>query len=584
MLYAAVMLQGLAGSSFTYPQVAPTEGFTYPQVAPTEGRPVLATPGPTATDAKSPANSLPAPAQTDAAPATVQITGPDGKPLSPAVEAEIRKSLEARGGQAAIVTSAEPGDRDILVSGIRQRGAVRGNVAPERVFGAADLKAFGANDVGSLLDSVAPQGLGRNDSGGVAVLINGRRASSIADIASYPADAIERVEVLPEAAALSYGFAAGQKLINVITFARYRLASLEGRVGTPTRGDALNYDWTSQLFRVNGDRRLNLVAKARDQPALRYSQRGFDALPDRTLLPRSETLSIRPSIAGDWGGTAYGADLQYDRSDSRSLLGPGAAGPVALRTADRTAQGGIKLDRRIGRFSYSVLSRLRLDSASTDLFERAVDGTAGRTNYREWTGNFEFLANGALFSLANGQAYGSAKVLLAHEEASSSAPTFGRGLRHVRTKAALLWSLDLPIAGRSGGPIGRLLGHLSTQQTFRTDGRSISDYNGGVNWTLSRALNASSTFAIEGVLPPLRLLAQPIFRSPGALVYDAVGGEVASVDILSGGTPDLRASRTRRMTQEIFYRPLVDVDLVISGSFSHSKTRRNTARSWATTV
>lgn len=512
--------------------------------------------------------------QADPAPSTMQITGPDGKPLPPGVEPEIRKALETRGEQAPPETNAAADDAGILVSGIRQRGAVSGNIAPERVFGAADLKAFGANDVGSLLDSVAPQSLGRSTSGGAAVLINGRRVSSIAEIASYPADVIERVEVLPEAAALSYGFSAGQKLINVITFARYRSASLESRTGVPTRGGAPSYDWTAQLFRVDGDSRFNAVAKVIEQSALQYGRRGFERLPDRTLLPRSKTLSIRPSIAGSWGGAHYGADLQYDSNDSRSLLGPSAAGAVVLNTANQTAQGGIKLDRRMGQFSWSVLSRLRLDSARTDLSDSAADGTTNRTSYREWGGDVEFLANGPLFHVASGQAYGSARLSIAHEEALSSASSFGQRSRYVRTKAALFWSLDLPIAGSCGGAIGCLFGHVSTQQMFRTDGRSISDYNLGVNWSPSRALNVSATFAEEGALPPLRLLAQPTFRSPGALVYDAVRGELATVDIFSGGTPDLRASSTQRMTQEVFYRPLPDVDFVISGNFSDIRTRR----------
>lgn len=565
MLYAAVALQGPVKSPSAYMQAAPSKA---PSVAATSG---------SAAAEREATNQRPtSPAKTDTAPANVQITGPDGKPLPPEVEAEIRKAMQAQGDHAPKVTGADVGEHDILVSGIRQRGSVRGNVAPERVFEAADLKAFGANDVGSLLDSLAPQGLGRNDGGGTAVLINGRRASSIAEIASYPADAIERVEVLPEAAALSYGFAAGQKLINVITFARYRQTSLEGRVGTPTRGGAPNYDLTTQLFRVDGDRRFNLVAKVRDQPALQYGQRGFDALPGRTLLPHSRTQSIRPSIAGDWGSTAYSSDLQYDRNDSQSLLGPGAAGPLALRTTDQITQGGVKLDRRIGQFSYSVLSRLRLDNDRTDLFDPA-NGTMGRTSYREWGANVELLANGALFPLATGQAYGSARVLVAHEGALSDVSSFGQSLSHGRTRAALLLSLDLPIAGlpsSCGGAIGCLVGHVSAQETLRTDGQSILDYNGGFNWTPSRALNASVTFAKEKALPPLRLLAQPAFRSPGALVYDAVSDGIASVDIVSGGAPDLRTAATWRLTQEIFYRPLVNVDLVISSSFSHSQTHQ----------
>ncbi|MCZ3185204.1 TonB-dependent receptor plug domain-containing protein, partial [Acinetobacter baumannii] len=88
-----------------------------------------------------------------------------------------------------------------------------------RVFSPVDLRAYGADSIGALLEALGPQvtsNRGRGD-GTPVTLLNGRRISDFSEIARIPTEAIERMEVFPEELALQYGYRADQKVVNIVT-------------------------------------------------------------------------------------------------------------------------------------------------------------------------------------------------------------------------------------------------------------------------------------------------------------------------------------------------------------------------------
>ena len=147
-------------------------------------------------------------------------------------------SVEAAQSDAA-PDGDEPFEEDgeeIVVVGQKPRGSVVGDIPPENVLDPRDIRATGATSIDELLDSVASQtGSARGRSGGrPIVLLNGQRISGFREIRDLPPEAIERMEILPEEVALKYGYAADQRVVNIILRRRFNSTNAEvrGRAAT----------------------------------------------------------------------------------------------------------------------------------------------------------------------------------------------------------------------------------------------------------------------------------------------------------------------------------------------------------------
>jgi hypothetical protein len=178
-------------------------------------------------------------------PEEIEFMDRDGNPLPPEQQRELREKLKdklptlvkrPKPPQAAAGDQAK--DREIVVTGHRPRGSVIGDIPPERSFNPIDIRAYGADDIGGLLEALGPQvASGRGDAGPV-VLLNGKRVSSFREISRIPTEAIERTEVFPEELALRYGYRADQKVVNIITFKRFSSRIGQMTYALPTEGGA----------------------------------------------------------------------------------------------------------------------------------------------------------------------------------------------------------------------------------------------------------------------------------------------------------------------------------------------------------
>lgn len=149
---------------------------------------------------------------------------------------------------------------EVVVSGTRQRGTVLGDIKPELVLDARDIRAYGANNLTDLLDALAPQtgsAQGRG-SGRPVVLLNGKRISGFREIRAIPTEAIERVEILPEEVALTYGYRADQRVVNFVLRERFRALTTEAGVSAATAGDRTTSQIASNALRIRGDERWTL--------------------------------------------------------------------------------------------------------------------------------------------------------------------------------------------------------------------------------------------------------------------------------------------------------------------------------------
>lgn len=109
---------------------------------------------------------------------------------------------------------------DVEVTAAR-RGVALGGQEPIVSYDAAQIQAFGATNIGELITLLEAQT--RSARGGSPVfLVNGRRISGFREIRGIPPEAIERFDVLPEETALSYGYSANQRVVNIVLKADFK--------------------------------------------------------------------------------------------------------------------------------------------------------------------------------------------------------------------------------------------------------------------------------------------------------------------------------------------------------------------------
>lgn len=267
----------------------------------------------------------PAPALTDSA-APAQQTPPPAEP-------EAEETL---------------GD-EIVVTG-QLRGAVPGDVKPEVQLSPADIRSYGASNVTELMNALSAQlgsGSGRGSEQPV-ILLSGRR-SSFAEIRNIPTEAIERMDILPEEAALQFGYGANQKVVNFVLRRRFQAITtvLEGAM--PWAGGNSGQGFNANLQSIRRDERIELDVKYGQNSGLLESERGvtrapttlFDTLGNITGLNGGE---IDPALSALAGGVVTEAGVPLGADGTTPTLA-GFAGTAGVRnvsdlTPYRTLTGG----------------------------------------------------------------------------------------------------------------------------------------------------------------------------------------------------------------------------------------------------
>lgn len=254
----------------------------------------------------------------------------------------------------------EAAGEDIVVTG-QLRGAVPGDVKPEIQLSPADIRAYGASNVTELMNALSAQlgsGSGRGDEQPV-ILLSGRR-SSLAEIRNLPTEAIERMDILPEEAALQFGYGANQKVVNFVLRRRFQALTTVLEAAMPTAGGNSGQGGNANLQKINRDSRIELDIKYGQNSGLLESERGvtrapaslFDTLGNITGFNGAEIDPALSALAGSpvtVAGVPAGADSAAptlagfagnagrsnvaDVSPYRTLSGGGAARQFGENTA-----------------------------------------------------------------------------------------------------------------------------------------------------------------------------------------------------------------------------------------------------------
>lgn len=464
---------------------------------------------------------------------------------------------------------------EVVVTAGRPRGEAEvGIIEPEVQLNPADIRATGAGSLAELLEAIAPQvqsGRGRGGERPV-ILLNGRRISGFREIQGLPPEAILRVDILPEEAALRYGFRADQRVVNFVLRPRFRAITAELEGGGPTAGGRAEAEADVNVLRLNPNGRWTVDLEHERGSSLLESERdltaataGPDTRPFRTLIPETQETTVNGTLNRVIGDISATLNASVTDTDSRSLFGLATDGSgAALRREQdaRTARVATALNGDVGDWRWSFTGGY--DHARSETVTDPRAGAAAverdRGESLNQAANAELVLNGSPLTLPAGEV--SATIRALAEARRFESETRRAGLTTTtdlgRDRGALQASLDLPIASERNGvlqPLGDLSANVNLEVEQLSDFGTLRTLGGGLIWSPRDRLQFIASFTDEDGAPSVNQLGDPVLLTPGAQVLDFRTGQTVEVNRLDGGNADLLADNRRTTKLGATWRP-----------------------------
>jgi hypothetical protein len=523
-----------------------------------------------------------------------RFLGPDGKPLPPEVQRQLEQQFRGSQDQSTALPSPTPpptGSTDeLVVTAPRPRGSIRGDAVPERVLDARDIRAFGASTVADLVDALEGEtegGAAAPDTGPV-VLLNGRRIGSLAEIATIPAEAIERMEIFPEDVALRYGFRADQKVVNIVTLERFDAVAAETTGALTTEAGFSALDVAADFTSIREDRRIGLGIGYRGAAALLEAERDVQQFPEtpnlgrfRTLLPAEQRWTLRGVMSGPINErTAAILQGRFEQQDGRGLLGNGLDGPIVRKTENRTAGLGATLSGDVGRWQWTFFGNFdhRRELALTD----RADGTVPRDEARGVTSvaAANLLLNGPLLPLPTGDLQASIRGAAEMQtfDATARVGSASEDGELDRDLAGLQVNLDIPLSRRRGRSLpGALSVNVNAELQYLSDFGLLQRIGFGLNWSPVDGVNLRASASEEEGAPALRQLGAPVLITPNVRSFDPVRQEVVDITTVTGGNRGLLSDRRHVTRLALLAQPWQDTDFTLSFEYLAIRTDQPTS-------
>lgn len=472
-------------------------------------------------------------------------------------------------------------DKEIVVTGARERGSVVGRIPPERTLTPFDITTYGATDIGTLIQNLGP--LATSIRGGEEsppiVLLNGQRIASSADIARIPTEAIERMEVFPEALALAYGFRPDQKVINIVTFERFSKQNVEIDFAVPTEGGRTDKQFSTSLLRIRNDTRFNFDVSYRKTGALLESERDLLTLEPglglgefRTILPESERLVLNGTLSKALSGSLSATlNTRFATETNVFLLGLRSSEPLSREIDSNTYHVGVALNGRRDKWIWSFTANL--DRADTGITTK-MDGTPLPEDQTDSSSTFAeavFVLGGPLIPLPAGPATVSLRAGLGVLDFVGTSMLNGTEQRTKlnRNRIAVQGSLDVPITNSGTGPswLGVVSANANVAIEELSDIGFLKTYGMGLNWSPVPALTIYGSFNNEERAPSVEQLGAPQLFTPNFRIFDFSRGETVDITRIFGGNPLLRSENRRELSLGVYSKPFPKIDLTLSANY-----------------
>ncbi len=498
-------------------------------------------------------------------------------------------------------------DGEIVVRSERIRGQLLVEQAPLLELNEQDIASEGVTSIADLVTQVTNQtgsARGRGGGGRPVILVNGIRIGSFRELASYPPEALEKVEVFPEEVAQRFGFAPDRRVINLILKENYSSREIELEFEGPSRGGYTALEQEFGYLKIADGGRFNVNLEARDLSLLTESERGIIQTPGsisdvasdpdqaefRSLV--ADSLALEGSVS--WAkalvdsGTSLSANLNYNRNQSRSLSGLnivqltdgagdsllrtfGENDPLERRTSVDTYSTSGSLTRPLGLFRLTATADASLIESETEIDRRfdtsafiadaasgalAVDAALPQSadagfdvaNSRNWLASSKVTARGPFAQLPAGEAivtfdagYGWTRI------ESQDTRTIGQ-TQLTRGDLEGGVNLVLPLTSRRNAvadALGSFTLNLSGGLDNLSDFGTLSDWSASLNWSPVDSLELTATYIEREVAPSLGNLGNPEIITLNAPVFDFTNGETVLATVTTGGNPNLLAETQR---------------------------------------
>ncbi|KWV90528.1 hypothetical protein AUC45_14945 [Erythrobacter sp. YT30] len=496
---------------------------------------------------------------------------------------------------------------EIIVQADRLRGQLDVEQEPLLELSEEDIAAEGVASISDLITQItARTGSARGRGGGVRpiILVNGIRVGSFRELASYPSEALKKVEVFPEEVALRFGFGPDRRVINLILKDNYQSREVEFEFEGPSRGGYFVNEQEFGYLRITPEGRFSINLEANDTSLLTESERDIiqtegslsdlasdpDPAEFRSLVSDSRSLEANVSWAKAIieTGTTLSANVNYDRSDTRSLSGLnfvtltdsgnnsvsrtfGEDSPLENRNSTDVFSSSGSLSKRVNAFQLTSTFDASLTESETeidrpfDVSGLVQDAAAGLiaqdvelpsnadngfdiAQSRTIAGETVTTLNGPLANLPGGE-------LLATFDAgyswtnleTSDTRTFAES-DLTRGTFATGVNLTMPITSRRRGfadALGSFTLNAQIGLDHLSDFGTLGDYTVGLNWTPFDGIDLSATYIEREVAPDLSALGSPTITTFNVPVFDFTNGETVLATVTSGGNPDLLAETQR---------------------------------------
>lgn len=501
------------------------------------------------------------PASTQLAAQTAQPGSQTGSPSARPRPAPVRPPADEddSGGTGANELTVTARPRDYA----HQPGAVIGDIKPELQLGPADIQTYGVSSVTELLSELAPETRSDRGRGGGApvVLLNGRRISGLGEIQNIPTEAILRVDILPEEAALKYGYTADQRVVNIVLRRRFRAITAEAAGGGPSQGDEATGQAELDLLRIRRDDRLNLD--------LQYKGASGITDGDRSLTPATQALTANAVLAHPMAGgvnATVNATLGATASDSLQ------ENALHQYVNGWTAHLGSTLNKDMHDWRLSLTSGYDHTDSQTDT-DVGPGRPQGLARLISDAANIQFLANGPLLKLPAGKLYVSAKAGDTQSWQSARSARLGsfQATSLSRNDANGQLNIDIPLTSRSNRFLP-FLGDLSVNANGAIDQLSddgtLKTFGYGLNWTPIPGYTVIVSHTNDRAAPSIQQLAGATILTPGVRVFDYATGQTVDVAQLAGGNPSLVADTRNVLKVGLTIKPWSSRDLIIVANYN----------------
>lgn len=491
-------------------------------------------------------------------------------------------------GPADVDNSGELEDEaPIVITGGRMRGSVVGDIPPQNVLDARDVRATGATSINELLDALAPQIGSSQGRGGErpVLLLDGKRISGFRELRDIPTEAIERVEILPEEVALKYGYAASQKVVNVVLRQRFRSTTVEGRANASTEGGYVSAtgDLTRlminrggrTMFNVHAEQNSKLTEDERDILGEENQQAARTLIGAKSLIRASATANR--TILGDVSATA---NVEAEHGGGRALLGIGPTTFVILDRIikDDSLHAGFALNGDKGKWNWSVTGNGDVAWSRTESDRDNAVYPQDDSRERIASGDVSAVANGNLLKLPAGDVGATLRVGAEAINIDARRERLGAVSANSlsRTQGTAAINLDLPISRRKRdfSALGDLTINANGEVRQVSDFGTLATLGAGAHWSPAERLSFIASWSRQEGAPTVEQLSSPILETADSRIFDFVNGETVFANVITGGNPALQSDSRRLWKLGANWQPIKGTDLRLRTEWVNATTDR----------